>query len=150
MFTRRTRYLFLVVALNVAAVLAGVAAADTLASRGVPAASASNTCTHYTPTYFTGDPNTQPQNCYGYGTCCYSYNFGTTGIAIRDSNAFSYLNFAHPASLWYQNTLETRLGPYWTGTARYQAIGSSGTSLQAWCHVESGLDQFYCTTLYTT
>jgi hypothetical protein len=144
--------LVFVVAANIAAVMVGVAAAATLNWR-VPAASASNTCTHYTYQYFTGNPATQPQYCYAYQNTVFGFQEHTNGIAIRDSNIFSSQTYAHPWLLWYTNDDGSGVCCSKNMTSAYGSIGSSlGQSKKAWCYAEwdNHNDYFYCTTLYTT
>jgi hypothetical protein len=142
------KYLLVIVAANVAAVMVGVATAATLKS-GAPAASASGNCTHYTIPYFTGDPSTQPQLCYQYASNPVAI-FSTTSTAVRTSNAISWRDGPEPWQLWYEYGDGTYYCCYADGTSSYHAIGgSNGSGKAAGCKsLASGARYMYCTTLW--
>jgi len=150
--SRRVRYGLYVAIINIAAILVGVAAAHPQTFLHTSTASASNTCTHYTAPYFTGNPSTQPQNCYAFiwDYCCYNHN--TTGFALRDSNIATFATGGGQNwSLWYENNLGQVFSPG-SGSSTYGTIGTSGgQSRKAFCYLDfSGFRDYYCTTLYTT
>lgn len=137
-----------------AAILVGVAAAHPSGFLHIGTASASNTCTHYTAPYFTGNPSTQPQDCYAYlqDVCC--YNHSTTGFALRDSNIISFQTGDYGQqqwSLWYENNLGQQFVVA-SGQTAYGTAGSSlGYSRKAFCYANfGGARSHYCTTLFTT
>jgi hypothetical protein len=149
LFGRKTKYVLVIAAVNFLAVLVGAAAA-TFPSINVQPASASNTCTHYSYPYFTGDPSTQPGSCYQYATDSY-YTWSTNGFAIRDSNIVSYRDAAHNWELWYEDSVG-HVYSQQVGNSAYGSIGSSnGQSRKALCYIDdSSFPSFYCTTLYNS
>jgi hypothetical protein len=147
--TRTKKFLLLIAAANLAAVLVGVGVAGALDSRGVANASASGHCTHYTPPYFTGDPSTQPQLCYQY-TSVSPTIYRTSSVAVRTSNIESYTSGSWGWQLWYDNGDFSYYCCLQSGTANYATIGGSqGQSKVASCReVTTDAKNMYCTTLW--
>jgi hypothetical protein len=161
------KYLLLIVAGNIAAVIVGVAAAATCDLR-IAAASASNLCTHYSYQYGTADPASQPQICYALDEVWWaSWTESTNSVAIRDSNIFDVSPGTISWQLYYTDmdgsNVCTGPAPDYVpipgcpanGNSTYGSQGSSnGFYKRAWCYVgDDPSDRsadFACTTLWTS
>lgn len=148
MFIRRKKALLIIVALNLSAIVTGIGAAATVKSGVFPSASASSTCTHYSPPYFEANPNTQPDLCFEFDSVPAAEMY-TDGVAIRDANYISYDGSAHGWDIWYANSDTSYYCCESIGTSTFGSIGSSnGHSKRAGCESHYGPIGMYCTTLW--
>lgn len=158
MLTLVKRHFRLLVIINSAAALIGVAAAVAFARASVDAAFAANTCTHYTNPYgiYSATSSWEMDICNQY-----NYNYPTTNktdsTAVRERNTFASRDVVKNWGLFYANGDGSYYCCLSTGWGTYASIGGSqGQFKKSACNFPSQSQPmspddrvyFYCNTLW--